>query len=141
MKQSKSLHFLLIVLTTLSLTSFALAADYSDAVKVNEEFIAAMESYIQKLENAQNGTSVAAAFNDYADTIEKLAPEMKAIAAKYPELRNSEEIPAALQPLTEKAEQLAGRMAGSMMKVFPYLSDPAVQEAQNRMAEAMGKMQ
>jgi len=120
--------------------SAALAADYSDAVKVNEQFVAAMEQYVQDLSSADSGTTVAAAFNSYTDTMEKLVPQLKAMKEKYPEL-SSGEVPEVMKPLADRAEQLGGKMAGAMMKIVPFMGDPSVQAAQQRMAQVMGNME
>jgi len=119
--------------------STALAANYSDAVKVNEQFVAAMEQYVQDLTSADSGATVAAAFNNYTDVMEKLVPQLKAMKEKYPELGNGE-VPEVMKPLAERAEQLGGKMAGAMMKIVPFMGDPSVQAAQQRMAQVMGNM-
>lgn len=126
--------------TALFPLSGAFAADYSDAVKVNEQFVAAMEQYVEALSTADSSSSVAAAFNGYSDTMEKLVPQLKAMKEKYPELSNGE-IPVEMQQLSDRAEELAGKMAGAMMKIIPFLGDPSVQAAQQRMAQVMGGME
>lgn len=139
MKFKKCSILALVIAAWLPLSA-ALAANYSDAVKVNEQFLTAMEQYIQELNTADSSSTVAAAFNSYADTMEELVPQMKAMKEKYPEL-TSGEMPAEMKPLSDKAEKLAGKMAGAMMKIVPFLGDPSVQAAQKRMAQIMGKMQ
>jgi len=118
----------------------AFAADYSDAVKVNEQFVAAMEQYVEELTSANSGPTVAAAFNNYTDVMEKLVPQLKAMKEKYPEL-GSGELPEVMKPLAERAEQLGGKMAGAMMNIVPFMGDPSVQAAQQRMAQVMGNME
>jgi len=131
----------MLVMSLLLPLSFAFAKDYSEAIKVNEKFISAMDQYVTQLESAQSSSEVASAFNLYSDTIEKLVPEMQALKAKYPELANMESPPAELQPITERMEQLGGRMAGAMMKIIPFMNEPEVQAAQERMAEIMSQLQ
>ena len=46
-------------------------------------------------------------------------------------------IPEELKESQKKAEALGQKMAGSMMKIMPYMNDPEVQKAQERMGAAM----
>ena len=114
---------------------------FSEAIEVNQEFVDAMETYLDGIEKAENGSDVADTINAYADKIETLAPRMKAVAQKYPEWKDEAKIPEELKPLNEKARNLAQRMAGTFMKAMQYMQDPAVQEAQQRLAKSMGMMQ
>lgn len=120
--------------------SSVLAADYSDAIKVQEKFIAAMENYVQKMETVQSSSGVVSALNSYTDRINKIAPQMKAMMEKYPELKNSDKIPEPFKPLSVRAKKVAEEMGMAMMKAMPHMQNPAVQAAQQRMAAAMAKM-
>ena len=114
---------------------------YGEAIAVHQEFVDAMESYLNAIEIADSGSAMAAAMDAYADKIETLAPRMKAVASQYPQWKDQTKIPEALKPLTEKAQSLAQRMAGSFMKAMRYMQDPEVQAAQQRLAQSMTKMQ
>lgn len=120
--------------------SSTLAADYSDAIKVHEKFITAMENYVQEMETVQSSSGVVSALNSYTDRIEKIAPQMKAMMEKYPELQNSDKVPEPFKPLSVRAEKVAEKMGMAMMKAMPHMRDSAVQVAQQRMAAAMAKM-
>jgi hypothetical protein len=128
-------------IAVLSLLACGGGGSYSDAIEVNQDFVDAMEHYLDGIEKADSGSSMAGVINDYADRIDKLAPRMKEIAAKYPEWKDHSKIPEALKPLSEKAESLSNRMAGSFMKAMKYMQDPDVQAAQKRLADSMMKMQ
>jgi len=52
-------------------------------------------------------------------------------------LKDEDNQPEGLKPSQEKAEQLAKKMAGSFMKIMPYMGDTEVQAAQKRFSKAM----
>ncbi len=114
---------------------------YSDAVKVNTEFVNAMERYIDDIDNAGSASAVVAAIDTYAGEIEKLAPEMKAIADRHPEWKDDSKVPEELKPLQEKVRKIAAKIPASFAKSMKYMMDTEVQQAQQRLQEAMAKMQ
>ena len=73
--------------------------------------------------------------------MEKLIPKMKKIQEKYPDLNNTDTLPKELVETQKKAEELSQKVAGSMMKMMNYMSDPKVQEAQQHMTNTMMNLQ
>jgi hypothetical protein len=113
---------------------------YGEAVKVNEQFAEATEEYVLALEKADNAEAVARAMDGYTAKMEKIVPKMKAIADQYPELKTTSEVPESLRVSREKAEAAGAKMAGAMMKLIQYMTDPKVLEAQQRMGKAMSSL-
>jgi len=113
---------------------------YSDAVKVNEDFVDVMTDYLDGLEKADNAGDVADAMNDFADSMEKLGPKMKKIAEKYPELKDPNNQPEEFKEVRKKGGAMEKKFAGTFMKTMKYMKDPEVQKAQKRLATAMKTM-
>ena len=55
---------------------------YDDVVEVNNEFIDAMEEYVEELDSASSAKDVATVINRYAEKISALAPKLKEVRAK-----------------------------------------------------------
>jgi len=113
---------------------------YGDCVKLNEKFVQLMQDYVGSLEKATSAKTVAEAMNRFADGMRVLGPKLKEMTEKYPELKDKNNQPEALKASREKAEEVGKRMAGSFMKIMPYMRDPQVQAAQKRVAKAMTNM-
>ncbi len=114
---------------------------YADAKEFNEEVIKVMDEYVAQIDSSENASDVAKAMNSLSDKMEALAPRMKKLAEKYPELEDTANPPEELKELQEEAQAVGQKMAGSMMKIMPYMSDPEVQKAQERMNAAMMQAQ
>jgi len=110
---------------------------YADVKKVNAEFVSMLEDYVAELEKADSAKDVAAAMNSYADQLEGIMPEMKKLQEKYPELKDQDNIPAELEESMESAMAAGMNMAGTFMKIAPYMEDPEVQKAQERIGRIM----
>lgn len=134
------LILVMILTSMLSMLGCGGGNDYSDAVKVNTEFIDAMEAYMKDIDEADSASAVVEAIDAYAQRIEKLAPEMKAIAAEHPEWKETGEVPEELKPIQEKAGKIAAQIPSTFMKTMQYMTDPQVQEAHQRLRQAMVKM-
>ena len=115
--------------------------DYSDAVEINTKFVDAMESYLDDINNAEDGAGVADAMDAFGQKIEDLAPEMKAIAEKHPEWKDMGKVPEELKPVQEKVKQMASKIPTTFIKTMKYMNDPQVREAQTRLQASMMKMQ
>jgi len=115
--------------------------DYSDAVKTNTKFVNAMEAYMNDIDKADSPSAVVDAIDAYAQEIEKLAPELKAIAASHPDWKDMSKVPEELKPIQEKAQKIAAQIPATFMKTMQYMRDTQVQEAHQRLQEAMAKMQ
>jgi len=120
-----------------SLLVVGCGSKYSDVKKVNEEYVSLMEVYMGDLEKADSAKDVAKAMNRFADKMESLWPKMEKLAEKYPELKDSANPPEELKETQQKAEELGQKMVGAMMKLIPYMADPEVRKAQERMGQNM----
>jgi len=131
---------LFLSLFTLSFLITGCGGKYSDINKMNEEYIALMENYIADLDKADNAQDAAKAMNRFAEGMENLWPRMQKLSKKYPELKdNNSTPPEELKETQERAEAVGQKMVGAMMKTMPYVMDPEVRKAQQRIAMAMMK--
>lgn len=114
---------------------------YGDVVEVNTQFVDAMDKYVDAAGKASSGKEMARAISDYADRMDKLAPKMKEVRVKYPGLFESPDLPEKLKALEKRASELEQKIVASHMNMIKYLMDPEVQAAQQRLQDAMMKMQ
>lgn len=115
------------------------AGKYDDAKKVNKEYMALVQGYVDDLDKTENAQDAAKAINRFADGMEGLWPKMKALSEKYPELKDRNNIPEELKEMQAEAAEVGKKMGTSMMKLMPYMQDPEVQKAQKRLQEVMMK--
>lgn len=115
------------------------AGKYDDAKKVNKEYMALVQGYVDDLDKTENAQDTAKAINRFADGMEGLWPKMKALSEKYPELKDRNNIPEELKEMQAEAAEVGKKMGTSMMKLMPYMQDPEVQKAQKRLQEVMMK--
>ena len=115
------------------------AGKYADAKKVNKEYMALVQGYVDDLEKTENAQDAAKAINRFADGMEALWPKMKALSEKYPELRDRNNVPEELKEMQAEAAEVGKKMGSAMMKLMPYMQDPEVQKAQKRLQETMMK--
>jgi cell fate (sporulation/competence/biofilm development) regulator YlbF (YheA/YmcA/DUF963 family) len=115
---------------------------YADARDIMKDHAQVMEAYITGLENAANAADCAAAIDAYSAGMEDLIPRLKAFREKYPELmkEGDSETPAEVEKEAERLEELSARMPAATMNMMKYMTDPQVQEAMQRMSQAMEKM-
>jgi predicted nuclease with TOPRIM domain len=139
-KGSDSVKSALVAVVGLLAVTFTLsgcADKYADVKKSQSEFVKITNEYVADLENVSNAKGAAKAMNSYADDLEKLIPEMKKMTEKYSELDESDDVPSELMEMEKETEAAAFKMAGSFMKLMPYMNDPKVMEAQKRIASVM----
>lgn len=110
---------------------------YADVIALNKQYVKLMETYIADLDKADSATKVSDAMNRYADGLEKIWPQMMEMGEKYPELQNPNNLPDELRPAQEEAESLAQKMMGTFQKIMPYMEDPEVVKAQQRLSAIM----
>jgi hypothetical protein len=132
----KQIGFFLAILIMNMIITGCGGSKYSEAIKVNQEYVAAMEKYIEKIEKADNAKAVETAMNAFADDLEKIMPRMKKLAEKYPELK-SQNPPEDVMPSQNKTKEVGARFGGTFMKISPYMEDPGVQQAQKRIMAVM----
>ena len=124
---------------TMSFLIIGCGDKYSDAKKVSEEYIALMEGYIADLDKVSNTKDAVRAMNQFADGMEDLWPRMQKLSEKYPEIKDKSNPPEELKETQKRADEMGLKMAGSMMKLMPYMRDPEVRKAQNRLGAIMMK--
>ena len=134
MKKIAVLSLCLVMLTSVLV---GCAGKYADVKRVNAQFVRTTEEYIAKLEKADSAARVAQAMNSYADEMEKVWPRMQKAAERYPELKNRSDPPKGLEECQRESEAIGKQMAGTFMKIMPYISDPEVARAQERLAKIM----
>jgi uncharacterized protein YjgD (DUF1641 family) len=106
-----------------------------------EDYTKVMDDYIAKLDESENAKDVVKAMDSFTGQMEKLAPKIKKMSDKYPELNDQNNTPEELKDLQVKAEASGQKIAGAMMKIMPYMNDPEVQKAMERMNTAMMVLQ
>ncbi|MCK9276422.1 MAG: hypothetical protein M0P57_15190 [Syntrophales bacterium] len=122
-------------------TLISCGGKYDDAVKVNNEFIDAMEEYVTEAEKASSSKEMARVITRYAEKIRALAPKLKELRGKYPELNNPETIPDELKDLEIKAASLQQKMTASFTNMVKYMMDTDVQTAFQKLQNAMMEME
>ena len=132
---------LLSVVVFLSMLLACGGGKYADAKKVIEKWMGATTDFVADLDNVKDAAGAAAAINAYADTMKALAPEMKKIQEKYPEMKDQKNPPEELKEIVAQMEEVMPKMMSAMMKLTQYAQDPAVQEAQKKLGEAMQEIQ
>ncbi len=110
---------------------------YAEAKKIMEETADTMEEFMNSVEKAGSADDVVAAINKFSDSMKKLKPKVEELQKKYPELKNEKEVPEELKPVIERFNSLGSRMMGAMGNIAKYAADPKVQEAQQKLMEAM----
>ena len=110
---------------------------YADVIELNRTYIDLIASYISDLDKADNAGDTAKAMNRFADKLEPLWKNMERLNDKYPELRDMETLPEPLRKSFSEAEEMGRKMSGSFIKIIPYMEDPEVRKAQQRLANIM----
>jgi hypothetical protein len=113
---------------------------YSDVIKVNTKYVALMERYADDIDKAADAGDVIEAMNRFADGIEPLMPQMDELLVKYPELNDRDKSPKELETSLKKTVAAGEKMIITFQKVTPYLEDPEVKKAFERISSVM-KMQ
>jgi hypothetical protein len=113
------------------------AGKYADVKKMNTKFAKITEAYVADLDKADDAKGVAKAMNSFADELEVIWPKMQKLSEKYPELKDNKNPPKALEVSQKEAEAVGKKMAGTFMKTMPYMQDPDVRKAQERMGKVM----
>ena len=139
MRMKKGLLFLLLCVLAVSFLFAGCGGKYSDAKKVNEEYVTLIQRYVDDLDKVANAKDAAKAIDRFVDGMKTLWPKMKALAEKYPELKDRNNPPEELKEIQAKAQEMGKKMGGAMMKLMPYMKDPEVQKAQKRLQEIMTK--
>jgi hypothetical protein len=140
MKLNKTMAAMAVGVMVAGLVACGGGGKYASAKSLIAKQIGIMNSYADAMEKAGNAQDVAAALNAYAAASRDLVPAMKKFQEQFPEMKNQAEPPAELKPEMDKMQAVMGRIISASMKAAQYMSDPAVQEAQKKVAEAMSSM-
>jgi Zn-dependent M32 family carboxypeptidase len=104
----------------------------SDVIKINEEYVTA-------LEKANNAKDVAEALTDMGNKMEKITKNGEEIKKKYSDMSKiRKDPPAEIKEELDKLEQVAQRLLTVSMKTMKYMMDPEVMKASQEMAKKMG---
>ncbi len=128
-----------VVVLLVGLVVSGCGSKYADVKKTNTKFAKATEAYVADLEKADDAKSVAKAINGYADEMEVFWPKMKALSEKYPELQDPNNVPKQIQASQKESEASGKKMAATFMKLMPYMTDPEVRKAQERLGKIMSQ--
>jgi hypothetical protein len=140
MKAMKTTVRLVLVLMISAAIGCGGGGKYAQAKKLINKQVEIMNDYATAMEKAENAKDVAAALNAYAAGTADLAPDMKKFQEEFPGMKDQAEPPAELKPGMDKMQQVMGRIISASMKAARYMMDPAVQEAQKKLGEAMSGM-
>ena len=102
----------------------------NDVIKINEEYVSA-------LEKANSAKDVAEALTDMGNKMEKIAKEGETLKTKYPDMNKVRKDPA-LKDEFEKLSQVSQRLLTVSMKTMKYMMYPEVMKASQEMARKMG---
>jgi hypothetical protein len=140
MKASKTMIGCLAALMIVGGIACGGGGKYASAKSLIAKQIEIMNRYADAIEKAGNAKEVAAALNAYAADSKELIPAMKKFQEQFPEMKNQAKPPTELKPEMDKMQAVMGRMMSASMKAAQYMRDPAVQEAQKKLGEAMAEM-
>ncbi len=103
-----------------------------DVIKINEEYVSA-------LEKANSAKDVAEALTEMGNKMEKIGKDGEAVKKKYSDMSTiRKDPPAEIKDELEKLEQVAQRLLTVSMKTMKYMMDPEVMKASQEMAKKMG---
>ncbi len=137
MKTKTLIPTMIILITIFFLTSCGGGGMYADVIALNKQYVKLMETYVADIDKADNANKVAEAMNRYADGLEKIWPQMMELEKKYPELQDEANQPEELQTSLEELQFVAEDMIGTFQKTLPYVEDPEVIKAQERLGAIM----
>ena len=137
MKACRMMVWLAVALMIAGAVACGGGGKYASAKSLIAKQIDIMNDYADAMEKAGSAQDVAAALNAYAAGSKGLVPAMKKLQEQFPEMKNQAEPPAELKPEMDRMQAVMGRIINASMKAAQYMQDPAVQEAQKKLGEAM----
>lgn len=108
---------------------------YADAKTVTLKYLDAMENFASNVENSNSPESLVRAVDEFDAEMRELRPEMEAIEKKYPELTDTTAPPAEMEDLAHRMNTLSQRLIAAQNKLLQYSSNPAVQQALQKLQE------
>ncbi len=133
MKKTKLIFIvaaLLIFVFPLSLS--AQEEKFADFKALLKDMIDVTNAFSEKMESAESSEEVAAAIESYAEAMEELEPRMEAMEEKYPDI-SPEDFPEELAEIMVEYGEMMERLQVAMQQIWNYMSDPAVQQALEKM--------
>lgn len=112
----------------------------AEARRLQQQQGQAVERYMAALDKADNAREVAAAINSFAADMERITPRLKRLMDKHPEWKDPARRPAKLKLEDERARDAAAKMAGTLFRIMPYMGDPEVRKAQERLMRVLKQM-
>lgn len=103
--------------------------DYSDLVRLFEDFVSANLAFSEAAEAATEPKAAAAALRAFAEALGPLYDRMRTVVADNPELAGMAEPPEILQPVFARMNELGPRVQEAMGRLQPYAEDEEVKEA------------
>jgi len=103
--------------------------DYSDLVRLFEDFVSANLAFSEAAEAAAEPKAAAAALRAFAEALGPLYDRMRTVVADNPELAGMAEPPEVLQPVFARMNELGPRVQEAMGRLQPYAEDEEVKEA------------
>jgi len=111
---------------------------YDDAKEAINTQYEMMSDFVVGIDNAQDSAAIVVVLEKFQKNAEGAKEQMMAIEKKYPEMKNNNEIPEEFKEMKKKMEELGPKFGGAIMKISQeYGSDPAVQEALQKMQKAL----
>ena len=118
-----------------------LAGDkYEEARQLFEEYVPALETYLDAVEKAESAPVCARAINTLADQAEELAPKLRELNRRYPELQHEQTVPPRYAELEKKADALGPRFGLSFLRIARFMEDPAVAKANERLITVIARL-
>jgi predicted nucleic acid-binding Zn-ribbon protein len=118
-----------------------LAGDkYEEARQLFEEYVPALETYLDAVEKAESAPVCARAINTLADQAEELAPKLRELNRRYPELQHEQTVPPRYGELEKKADALRQRFGLSFLRIARFMEDPAVAKANDRLITVIARL-
>lgn len=110
---------------------------YEDVIPIAEKMAKGLELFVTALDKADSAAAVAAALDGYTKVMKELGPVMMELQKKYPELDKDDNVPEELKPVQKNIDVLVKKLGSLFPKIYKYISDPVVAEANKRWQEAM----
>ncbi len=111
---------------------------YDDAREVLDTQCEMMSDFAVGVENAKDSAEIVTVLEKFQKNAAGAKEQMMAIIEKYPEIKDETNPPEELKAQKKKMEEIGPKFMGAMMKIAKdYGSDPAVQEALQKMQKAL----
>ncbi len=110
---------------------------YADVIELSTQYIELTKTYIADINESDSAAKVADATNKYADGLEVIWPQIMEMEKKYPELQDTNNQPEELQASLKESDSVSQEMIGTFQKTLPYIEDPEVIKAQERLSAIM----